>query len=141
MVVVCDLDLDAKGDESPVDGEKSHILAQWPQLPALEGKVSIGFLKQHKRLEGGHPDGNPAFFLLVQDIREPVQPPLLPWIKDLFQYLTTGSLDLFREVPSSSQRATWGVSKKITLSGSVTDTPTGGLVNCSSLSISDVFGG
>lgn len=88
VVVVCHLDLDAEGDDSPVDGEKSHILAQRPELPALKGKVSIGFLKQHKRLEGGHANGNPAFFLLVQDISDPVQPPLLPWIKDLFQYLT-----------------------------------------------------
>lgn len=83
----CHLDLDAEADESPVDGEKSCILAQRPELPALEGKVSIGFLKQHQRLEGGHLDADLAFFLLVRDIGDPIQPPLLPCIEEL-QYLT-----------------------------------------------------
>lgn len=45
--VSCHLDLDAEVDESPVDGEEGRVLAQRPELPALEGKVSVGFLKQH----------------------------------------------------------------------------------------------
>lgn len=84
FVAVCHLDLDAEGDESPIDGEKSHILAQRPKFPALEGKVSIGFLKQHERLEGDHLDGHLAFLLVVRDVGDPVHPPLLPWIKDPF---------------------------------------------------------
>lgn len=47
LFVVCHLDLNAEVDESPVDGEEGHVLAQRPELPALEGKVSIGFLKQN----------------------------------------------------------------------------------------------
>lgn len=47
VFVVCHLDLNAEVDESPVDGEQGHVLAQRPELPALEGKVSVGFLKQH----------------------------------------------------------------------------------------------
>lgn len=88
-VVICHLDLDTEGDESPVDGEKSHILAQRPELPPLEGKVSIGLLKQYKRLEGSHLDGDLAFFLLIQDVGDSIQPPLLSWIEELFQYLTS----------------------------------------------------
>lgn len=47
LCVVCHLDLNAEVDESPVDGEEGHVLAQRPELPALEGKVSVGFLKQN----------------------------------------------------------------------------------------------
>lgn len=87
VYVVCHLDLDAEVDESPVDGEEGHVLAQGPELPALEGKVSVGFLKQNYRPEGGHLDGDLIFILLIQDVGDLIQPPLLPWMKELFRYL------------------------------------------------------
>lgn len=86
--VVCHLDLDAEVNKSPVDGEESRVLAQRPQLPALERKVGVGFLKQHYRLEGDHLDGDLGFFLLVRDVGDLVQPPLLRWMEELFQNLT-----------------------------------------------------
>lgn len=122
------LDGDAEVYERPVDGEKNRVLVQWPELPALEGKVSISILHQHKGMEGIHVEGDFVLCLLVRHVGDPVNPPLIrtdPSVSASVSF--AGENVLLRVLPAASQRATLGVSKKTTQSGSVTDTPTGGL--------------
>lgn len=74
------LDCDTEVNECPMDGEKSRVQAQWPELPALEGKIGKGFLHQHKRVEGVHLEGDLGLFLFIRDIGDTIHPPLRPWI-------------------------------------------------------------
>lgn len=76
------LDHDTEIDECSIDGENSRVLAQWPQFPALEGKVGVSFLHQHKSLEGAHLEGDLGLFVLIRNISDTVHPPLLTWIRD-----------------------------------------------------------
>jgi len=75
------MDRDAEVDGGPVDGEDSRVLAQWPELPALEGKVGVSVLHQHKGVEGVHTEGDFGLRLLVTHVGDAVHPPLLPWIE------------------------------------------------------------
>lgn len=75
------LDGDTEVDECPVDSEKSRVLTQWPELPALEGKVGVSFLHQHKGLEGVHLEGEFGLCLLIRDVSDTVHPPMLHWVK------------------------------------------------------------
>lgn len=138
--LVSHLDCDAQFDECTVDSEKSRLLAQRSELPTLEWKISIGFLHQHKRLEGVHFEGNLGFFFIIIDISDTIFLPPFPWVKNIlitFQFCNIEGVYLvplnigkvLSDLPAASQRATWGVSKKMTKSGSVTDIPTGGLVS------------
>lgn len=119
---------DAEVKERPADGETSRVLAQRPQLPALEGQVDVSFLHQRKRLERFHPEGDFGSSLLEGNVGDAIHPPLRVWewkrrLQEVLAQIRFGFI-LSAFGPAASQRATCGGWKNTTESGRFTDTPT-----------------